>query len=214
MSLETKKPSALDEGKGARAEDWLATTVEVQELAAATPAVAPHSCSHCKEWELDLVHNTFNHTAHKDHEQTPADFTLAYVREKAELGCLFFDKILHMELRTQFPVSRSDGISDGAVLSVSPATMDSNPRVNVTWKNGKTIEADRTYEIYMPHGMSQHPPYTVNQDADKTRYAPLDWHFIGTFSAESGTQLEPKLSKGKELDRRLQLKPHQVFIPA
>lgn len=189
MTVVNQKSSPSDEGKSPRSEDWLAASSEVQELAAATPAVAPHSCSHCKEWELDLVHNTFNNTAHKGDGQTQTDFTLAYVREKAELGCLFFDKILHLELRTQFPVSRSDGISDGAVLSVSPATMDSNPRVTVTWKNGKTIEADGTYEIYMPHGMSQHPPYNVNQDVDKTRYASLDWHLVETFSAESGTQL-------------------------
>lgn len=166
MSVEAQQPLAPDEGKNSHAEDWLATNSEVQELAAATPAVAPHSCSHCREWELDLLHNTFNHLTQNGHEQAQSSLTGSYAREKAELGCLFFERSLQTEIRSHFvrPMSKSE--LDGAVVSVFSGALNSDRKFTLSWKNGETQAYNQSYEIYMPYGIPLNPPYIVNQDAD------------------------------------------------
>lgn len=214
MSIESQKSLSRDEGKSPHAEDWLATSSEVQELAAATPEVAPHSCPHCREWELDFLHNTFNHIPQKGHGHTQSSLTGAYAREKAELGCLFFERLLRTVIQShpERPMSKSE--LDGAVVSVSSRALNSDKLFSIYWKNGKTEAYNETYELYMPHGMPLHPPYIVNQDADRARYSSPDWHPSRPCSAQFSTQFEPKLSEGQQLDRRLQLNPRQVFITA
>lgn len=184
------KSVSHDEGRSSPTDSWLATTIEVLELAAANPAVAPHSCSHCREWELDLNHKTLRHITPPSGGQAQSGFTTSYAREKAELGCAFFKRIVRTENLSPLIHRRRDEIIkllDGAVVFVSSSGMDSNPRVEVIWKNGKTSVAREFYEIYVPPGMPVHPAYTVNQDTDEGRYPSLDWRFSEASSAQSGT---------------------------
>lgn len=169
MPGENQESLSGDEGRSALAEDWLATTIDVQELAAANPAVAPHSCPHCREWELDLRNNTFNHITQQGHGQTQISLTGSYAREKAELGCLFFERSLSTVIKShpERPLSKSE--FDDAIVSVFSGTPDPHQKFSISWKNGNIKAYNESYEIYMPHGMPLHPPYIVIQDADKAQ---------------------------------------------
>lgn len=211
MPDENRKSVTRDEGKSPPMEDWLATNAEIQKLAAATPAVAPHSCPHCREWELDIYHHTLNHVKQPSNGQTQHGFTLPYAREKAELGCPFFKRSLqldpHQRLRPSIP--------DGAVASLWPVNTDSDPRLDLMWKeNGEPVMSSQEYQMYMPHGVPLPPPCTVNQDADKARYPSPNWRLIDPSSAQSSTQFRTELPDGQGLDRGLPQKSRQVFISA
>lgn len=215
MPGENHKSVSRDEGRSQPTEDWLATTIEMLELAAANPAVAPHSCSHCREWELDLNHKTMRHITPPSDGQAQSGFTTSFAREKAELGCAFFKRIVRTDILSPLTHRQRDEfikLLDGADVFVSSSGMDSNPRLEVIWKNDKTHVAREIYEIYVPPGMPLHPAYTVSQEADEGRYPSLDWSFSEASSAQFDTQFKPQLPEDQELVGRLQLESRQVCI--
>lgn len=165
----TDQRSLSGDGGGPPTDDeWLATNIEVQELAAANPAVAPHSCSLCREWELDLRKNGLGDITQLNDGETQSGFNLSYAREMAGTGCPFFERSLQMESQI------GPGVTDDAIVSVWASRLETEPEVSISWKEGKDSVRSSIYEIYVPHGMPLQPPYALDEDADKTRYSSLD----------------------------------------
>lgn len=156
------------DGRGPPTNDeWLATNVEVQELAAANPAVAPHSCSFCREWELDLRQDNFGNITQRNLGETRSGFNLSYAREMAGTGCPFFERSLQLE---------SGGMKDDAVVSVFASDLDSEPEVSINWKDDRNTDRSAVYEVYLPHGTPLHPPTPWAETLTRPDIRPsIDW---------------------------------------
>lgn len=215
MPSETQKSFFRDEDNISPTEDWRATSAEIQKLAAANPAVAPHSCAHCREWELDVYHKTLNYIPQPGHGKAQRGFTASHAREMAELGCPFFKRSLQMDPAILKRPSIPESQLDGAVAALWPIDTDSEQRLDITWeKDGKFIVSGAQYQVYLPHGVpaTSSPCRESNQDADKARCSSPNWRLIDPSAAQSSTQFRPEFPDGQGLVRRLQVKSRQVLI--
>lgn len=213
MPSETQKSFFRDKGNISPTEEWLATNAEIQKVAAENPTVAPHSCAHCRDWELDVYHKSLNYVPQPGHGKAQRGFTSSHAREKAELGCPFFKRSLQMDPAILKRPSIQESQLDGAVAALCPIDTDSEQRLDITWeKDGKFIVSGAQYQVYLPHGVPLPPPHVVNHDADKARYPPPDWRLIDPSAAQSSPQFSPEFPDGQGLVGRLQVKSRQVLI--
>ncbi|KAK1988377.1 heterokaryon incompatibility protein-domain-containing protein, partial [Colletotrichum cereale] len=142
------------EAKYVDSKEDAATTVELHEIMTSQPALAPHSCSHCKEWEIDFRHFRLNYRGSPDLSQghqypgPEGGFTARYAQEKARLGCDFFQRA-PKERRSSFQ-SRQKKELNGDEAAYVRVQKDTNIKMifHLAWKGPDADGYGEVYEVY------------------------------------------------------------------
>lgn len=151
-----KEPDAVvvKEGQYSNAVEYDAIASELVKLGISSPEVSPHSCVHCRDFEIDLrifgaregkVTGERRRRGVRSLLSEWKGVTLAVAESKAALGCPFFQKLV-----TQRPLSAvaPEVAEEGCSVSMG-AVFDDHPSIQFNWRGGRY---DGLYYMYAVPG--------------------------------------------------------------